>query len=131
MSWILGYASAASGSHASSDGTGGTFSQTNNNGQGQFSSTGTQPPGGFQHQFGAGNPYNPGYYGPANFNQNGFGANYGPGFGYNPFLNANPIYNPFPASSFGFNSPFIPFQPVPSPQEFNNYLNSLQQQYIA
>lgn len=130
----IGYTSSNTGSHSASDGTGGSYSQSNNNGQGTYANTNQQPGGGFTTQSGVGNPYVPGYYGPANLYQNAFGATYSPGYGYNnnynPHYNSNPVYNPYPAQQYsGFGSPFVPFAPVPSPIEFNQYLNSLQQQY--
>ncbi|XP_055304748.1 uncharacterized protein LOC129569674 [Sitodiplosis mosellana] len=136
-----GYSSAGSSSSSNGDGSGHTFTGSSNNGQGTYTHTQNKPGGGSVTQTGG----FPGpFYGPANFGQPGFGVNYSPGFPYGPYGN-QPAFTPFP-QNFGFNSPFQPiqpFQPLPplqpfapyqqiaTPQEFNQYLNSLQQQYAA
>lgn len=149
---FIGYASAGSSSSSNSDGTGHTYTQSSNNGQGTYTHTQKPQGGGSFTQTGnyPGN-VNQGYpgqvYGPANFgSQPGFGfGTYGPGFGYGTYGVNPPQYTPFPQQNFGFGAPFQPlpfqpvqpiqplppFQPLATPTEFNNYLNSLQQQYAA
>jgi len=127
----------------------GTFTHTQNKPGGGGSVTQS---GGFPGQLGPNqqgpNQQGP-YYGPANFGQQpGFGVNYSPaGFPYGPY-GGQPAFQPFP-NNFGFNAPFQPFQqpfqpfqpiqpiqpfspyqsPLATPQEFTQYLNTLQQQY--
>lgn len=148
--FFLGYASVSTGSSSSSDGTGQSFTAANMNGQGQFVHTQTRP--GVPPVTTAGMlPLPPNnnnqYYGPANIGQPGFGLNYGPAYPYGPGFGTNtPAYNPYPQQPFGFNSPFQPLQPfqpiqpvqpfapfpsLATPQEFNAFLNGIQQQYIA
>lgn len=144
----LGYASAGSGAGSSSDGSSHTFTQTNNDGHGSFSSS-SEPPGpgnNFNHQFesnfpnnnGFPNGFNPAFVPPA-FNQQF--PNYGPTFPYNtqpnPFFNQQPpLVNPFQSGFNGnphqqpFPAPF-PFQPLATPQQFSEYLKSIQDQYVV
>lgn len=152
--YFIGYAQGSSSSSSNSDGSGHTFTSTNNDGQGSYVHTAQKPGGaGFTTTGNVPIHNNPGLYGPQNFGQPGFGFNYGPAYPYNPYGNTpqyNPAYNPsfnqFPQQSFGFNAPFAPlppFQPIQplqqfspytplaSPQEFNQYLNGIQQQYAT
>lgn len=86
--FLIGYSSASSGSSSNSDGTGQTFTATNNDGQGIFSHTQNKPgggggvtqSGGFPGPQGIPNQQQGPFYGPANFGQQpGFGVNYSPG----------------------------------------------------
>lgn len=141
--FIVGYASAGSSSSSASDGSGHTHTQTVNDGQGQFIHTSTRPGGGGFTQQSGSFPNNPNFGQPGyipNFAQPGFGGlNYGPAFPYGPFPSAaSPQFNPIPQPTFGYNpsfqqpfQPFAPYQPLATPQEFNQYLNGLQQQYAA
>lgn len=144
---FAGYASAGSSSTSASDGSGQIFTQTSNNGQGQFTYTQNKP-GGIPVTTQGNIPPNAGppFFGPANFGQPAFGLNYGPSFGYNPYGSMSAAFAPYPQPpAFGFNSPFQPLQPLPpyqpiqpyqpfasplaTPQEFSAYLNNIQQQY--
>lgn len=148
--FLPGYASVSTGSSSSSDGTGQSFTAANMNGQGQYVHTQTRPGVPPVTTAGMLPPTNNNqYYGPANIGQPGFGFNYGPAYPYGPWTGTNtPAYNPYPQQQFGFNSPFQPLQPfqpiqpqplqpfapfpsLASPQEFNAFLNGIQQQYIA
>lgn len=168
---LTGFVSVSSSSSSNNDGTGHTFTVTNNDGHETYTYKQNKPGGGTVTRLGEFpvDDQQGTFYDSANLGQqSGFGVSYSPGksnrllsffeylssllnicdstkadFSYDPYGFQQQVFTPY-AQSFGINARFQPFQPLSpiqpfapfqsplaTPQDFNQYLNSLQQQYAV